>query len=126
MAQPQTTPVERSLKKIALFKDVPPDPLERIPQRCSWRRVEPGDPIVDYLDASEDVFLIAEGAAHVTIYSVAGKEVNFRDLGPGEVFGEYAAIDRSPRSASVETRPGRAGPNERGHGPPPRIMTQFC
>jgi hypothetical protein len=59
------------------------------------------------------------------IYCVAGKEVNFRDLGPGEVFGEYAAIDRSPRSASVETRPGRAGPNERGHGPPPGITMQF-
>jgi len=101
MAQPQTTPVERSLKKIALFKDVPADTLERVQRLCSWRRFEPGDPIIDYLDASDDVFFIAEGAAHVTLYSVDGKVVSFRDLGPGAVFGEYAAIDSSPRSASV-------------------------
>jgi CRP-like cAMP-binding protein len=53
----------------------------------------------------------------VTLYSVAGKEVSFRDLGPGEVFGEYAAIDHSPRSASVVALTGRAGPNERGPRP---------
>src|SRR5262249_23580290 len=40
----------------------------------------------------------------VTIYSLAGKVVSFRELGPGEVFGEYPAIDRGPRSASVEAR----------------------
>jgi CRP-like cAMP-binding protein len=40
----------------------------------------------------------------VTIYSLAGKVVSFRDLGSGEVFGEYPAIDRGPRSASVEAR----------------------
>ena len=33
---------------------------------------------------------------------MAGKAVSFRELGPGEVFGEYPAIDRGPRSASVE------------------------
>ena len=28
----------------------------------------------------------------------------FRDLGPGDMFGEYAAIDGKPRSATVEAR----------------------
>ena len=36
---------------------------------------------------------------------MAGKAVSFRNLGPGEVFGEYPAIDRGPRSASVEAHP---------------------
>src|SRR5690606_30299797 len=44
------------------------------------------------------------GEARVTIYSLAGKLVSFRELEPGEVFGEYPAIDRGPRSASVEAR----------------------
>jgi CRP-like cAMP-binding protein len=30
--------------------------------------------------------------------------VSFREVGPGEVFGEYPAIDRGPRLASVEAR----------------------
>jgi CRP/FNR family transcriptional regulator, cyclic AMP receptor protein len=50
------------------------------------------------------VFFIASGNVRVTIYSVAGKAVSFNDLGLGEVFGEYPAIDRGPRSASVEAR----------------------
>lgn len=61
-----------------------------------------GELIVDYLDQSDEVFFIISGEVQVTIYSVAGKAVSFRDLGPGEVFGEYPAIDRGPRSASVE------------------------
>jgi CRP/FNR family cyclic AMP-dependent transcriptional regulator len=58
-----------------------------------------GESFVDYLDASDDVFFIALGNVRVTIYSVAGKAVSFNDLGLGEVFGEYPAIDRGPRSA---------------------------
>ena len=47
---------------------------------------------------------MSSGEVRVTIYSLAGKAVSFRELGPGEVFGEYPAIDRGPRSASVEAR----------------------
>jgi CRP-like cAMP-binding protein len=44
------------------------------------------------------------GDVRVTIYSTAGKAVSFRDLGSGEIFGEFPAIDGGPRSASVEAR----------------------
>jgi CRP/FNR family transcriptional regulator, cyclic AMP receptor protein len=50
------------------------------------------------------VFFVASGEVCVTIYSVSGKAVSFRNLGPGDIFGEYAAIDGKPRSASVEAR----------------------
>jgi len=50
------------------------------------------------------VFFIANGEVRVTIYSVSGKAVSFCDLGTGEVFGEYAAIDGQSRSASVQAR----------------------
>lgn len=55
-------------------------------------------------EASNTMFFIISGEVRVTIYSLAGKVVSFRELGPGEVFGEYPAIDRGPRSASVEAR----------------------
>jgi CRP-like cAMP-binding protein len=50
------------------------------------------------------VFFVIEGEVRVTIFSLSGKVVSFCELGPGEVFGEYAAIDGNPRSASVEAR----------------------
>jgi CRP-like cAMP-binding protein len=56
------------------------------------------------LDTSDEVFFLLTGHARVTIRSVAGKAVSFRELGPSGMFGEYAAIDGRPRSASVEAR----------------------
>lgn len=104
MARSHITQKECSLKGVAIFEGLSPEAMERIQQRCSWRRFEPREPIVDYLDASNDVFFISAGEARVTIYTLAGRAVTFRDLGPGDLFGEYAAVDGGPRSASVEAR----------------------
>ncbi len=104
MAQSNATQDRYSLEGIAIFAGLEPAALEKIQRGCSWRRYQPGELIVDYLDASDDVFFITGGEARVTIYSRAGKVVSFGELGPGEVFGEYAAIDQCPRSASVEAR----------------------
>jgi CRP/FNR family cyclic AMP-dependent transcriptional regulator len=93
-----------TLADISIFAGLPTDRLGTVHRRCSWRRYNAGEPIVDYLDASDDVFFIASGEAIVTTYSVAGKAISFRSLGAGDIFGEYAAIDGQPRSASVEAR----------------------
>ena len=106
MAQPQTKQQRHSLKGIAIFAGLSADAVEQIEQRCTWRRYAPGEPIVDYLGGSDDVFFIASGSVRVTIYSLAGKAVSFSDMGPGEVFGEYPALDSGPRSASVEAHTG--------------------
>jgi len=104
MARSNVEEPQNRLERFAIFAGLPQEALERIRRRCRWRRYEPGEPIVDYLDASDDVFFVTVGEARVTIYSLAGKAVSFRDLGPGDVFGEYPAIDGGPRSASVEAR----------------------
>jgi CRP-like cAMP-binding protein len=93
---------ERSLERVAIFANLAADARKRIEQLCAWRLYKPGESIIDYLDASDDVFFIIEGQARVTIYSVAGKAVSFRELGPGDVLGEYPAIAGGERSASVE------------------------
>jgi CRP/FNR family transcriptional regulator, cyclic AMP receptor protein len=104
MTRSQIAEPHYTLAGIAIFSGLPPDALGAVHRRCSWRRYEPGEPIVDYLDASDDVFFLTSGEVHVTIYSLAGKAVSFRNLKAGDIFGEYAAIDGDPRSASVEAR----------------------
>jgi CRP/FNR family transcriptional regulator, cyclic AMP receptor protein len=104
MARSHVTQPHYSLAGVAIFARLPREALDRIERRCAWRRYERGTPIVDYLDASDDVFFIVFGEVKVTIYSRAGKAVSFSIMGPGEVFGEYPAIDQGPRSASVEAR----------------------
>lgn len=106
MPRPQAAPVAQSLDGIAIFKGLPPVALARLQSRCSWRRYESGEPIVDYLDTSDDVFFMVVGEARASIYSLQGKVVTFCDLLPGDMFGEYAAVDGAPRSASIEARTG--------------------
>jgi CRP/FNR family transcriptional regulator, cyclic AMP receptor protein len=48
-----------------------------------------------------DVFLVIEGMLQVSLMSARGRELTFRDIGPGALFGEMAAIEAQPRSATV-------------------------
>ena len=72
MTRSQETQASLSLERVTVFTGLPSDALVRIQKRCRWRRYESGEPIVDYLDASDDVFFIASGEARVSIYSLAG------------------------------------------------------
>ena len=71
--------------------------------RCTWTLYEAKQQIVGHLDTSRQVFFLVGGKARAIIYSVAGKQVTFRDIEAGGMFGEIAAIDGKPRSASVES-----------------------
>jgi CRP/FNR family transcriptional regulator, cyclic AMP receptor protein len=101
---PRTGHSSQYLDAIAVFRGLPADTLAKIRNRCVWRRYEPGESIIEYSDSSNDVYFITAGEARVGIHSVDGKIVTFCDLGPGEMFGEIAAIDGGPRSTSIEAR----------------------
>jgi CRP/FNR family cyclic AMP-dependent transcriptional regulator len=100
----RTAQSKYTLESIALFRGVPFATLEKIKQRCSCRRYVSRETIIDHLGESDDVCFLLSGDARVTIRSVEGKAVSFRELSRGATFGEYAAIDGRPRSASVEAR----------------------
>ncbi len=96
MAQP-----EESLSGIDFFKDLPPDQLAALVKGCQWRRYAANQEIVGHQDDTNDVYFIVSGAVRVTVFSLTGKEVSFRDMRAGQSFGELAAIDGKPRSANV-------------------------
>jgi len=93
---------EAALKRMAILATLPDDAITRVAQRCNWRDYDAGEQIVGHEDASTDVLFLAAGKVRVIIYSAAGKAVVFVDLAPETMFGEIAAIDRRPRSATVE------------------------
>lgn len=92
---------QAGLTVIKVLADLPAEVLERLGQRCRWRRYGAGQQILGHLEGSHDVYFIVEGTVRATAFSLAGKEVQYRDIGSGEVFGEYSAIDDQPRSADV-------------------------
>ena len=52
-------------------------------------------------DPSRDVYFVLEGAVRAAAFTLNGREVSFNVIGPGDCFGEIAAIDGGIRSSSV-------------------------
>jgi CRP/FNR family transcriptional regulator, cyclic AMP receptor protein len=90
-----------TLRHFALFEGLTNADLRALEQHCRFGRYTRDTTIVDYQDTKTDVYFILHGQVRVTIFSKAGREVAFRDLETGELFGELAAIDGKPRAANV-------------------------
>ncbi len=90
-----------SLKHMAVLQDLSEIELPRLAKDCRWRRFQREAEILSAEAGSTDVHFIATGRVRVTFYSPGGREVAFRELGPGASFGELSAIDGETRSASV-------------------------
>ena len=85
------------------------DDRAALAERWVVRRYKRKEMIIAHEEASRDVFFVLEGRALATVYSEGGRAVAYRDMGPGQIFGEFAAIDGQARSA---TRDGD-GPDDR-------------
>jgi CRP-like cAMP-binding protein len=107
--------IEEALTAFKVFRALPPDAIETLSKRCQWHHYGSHQLIVAQDDETKDVFFIVRGRVRVTVYAASGKEVSFRDLGAGQMFGELSAIDGQPRSATVialqETVMARMPPN---------------
>ncbi len=84
------------LKSIDLFSAVPPDALAEVASILEEIEVEPGEEILHEGDTGTAMYIIVDGRVRVR---AKGRDI--AELGPSEVFGELAALDPEPRSASV-------------------------
>ncbi|MCB1519318.1 MAG: Crp/Fnr family transcriptional regulator [Hyphomicrobiaceae bacterium] len=90
------------MAEIPLFAGVDPLVVGEIANLFSVRDYAAGSEIVRHLEDDTDVYFVLAGRVKVRIYSCQGRIVAFRQIECGEIFGEYAALDGTPRSASVE------------------------
>jgi CRP/FNR family transcriptional regulator, cyclic AMP receptor protein len=89
------------LRQVALFSSLPDEKLSALACRSRTQRYRERQEILSVDDNSTDVFFILSGRIEVRSYSENGREFIFSTISAGEVFGEFAAIDGRPRSASV-------------------------
>jgi len=91
------------LTGIDLIAALPPDRQDELVRLCQWRRYEKDEQIIDRasISKSRDVMFIASGAVRVVVYSLMGRDLTLDDRRAGTYFGELAAIDGQPRSASA-------------------------
>ncbi|MBD0272353.1 MAG: Crp/Fnr family transcriptional regulator [Acetobacteraceae bacterium] len=97
----QAERLDGGLARLAFLRDADPAALAAAAPAARWLAVGPGELVLDFGDTTDDVFFVAEGAVRVVVRTPLGQEVILGDLGPGDVFGEMAAIDGAPRSANV-------------------------
>jgi CRP-like cAMP-binding protein len=91
------------LTTIDLIAVLPPARQEELVRLCQWRRYDKDEQIIDRasVSANRDVMFIASGAVRVVVYSLMGRDLTLDDRRAGTYFGELAAIDGQPRSASA-------------------------
>lgn len=98
---PKVQPSSLGLRSIELLDGLAPDKLEELARLCAWRNYDAGKRIISRNAADRDVYLLVSGRVRITTYSQGGRQVTFRDIAAGEMFGEVAALDDKPRSADV-------------------------
>lgn len=64
-------------------------------------RFERGRVVIGEGDEGRDLFLVLSGAVRAASFGESGREVAFSEIGPGDCFGEIAALDGGRRSSSV-------------------------
>jgi CRP-like cAMP-binding protein len=89
------------LRVISLFEDLPNAELARVEALCSIRSFTRHEEIYGERETTTDIFFILAGAVRVNSFTEAGREVIFSDVPAGGIFGEFSAIDRLPRSATI-------------------------
>jgi len=94
-------PSSLGLRAIELLDGLAPEKLDALARQCVWRNYEAGRRIISRNAADRDVYLLVSGRVRITTYSQGGRQVTFRDIAAGDVFGEVAALDERPRSADV-------------------------
>jgi CRP/FNR family transcriptional regulator, cyclic AMP receptor protein len=98
---PRADKAEDGLARLPFLQGADPGALSAAAPLALWLNVAPGALVLDFGDTTNDVFFVAEGSVRVLVRTPLGQEVILGDLGPGDVFGEMAAIDGAPRSANV-------------------------
>ena len=90
-----------TLKAISFFSELSEEALGGALKDCRWETHNPGDRIIERGQEDKDVYFLLDGNAHVLNFSPSGKVVSYSVMESGSFFGELAAIDDLPRSATV-------------------------
>ena len=81
--------------------EFPRELAERLWASAMLINAKAGRTLVSHGTTSTSVYVVLKGRLQVMLFSMGGREIILRDLSEGEMFGELAAIDGQPRSASI-------------------------
>jgi CRP/FNR family transcriptional regulator, cyclic AMP receptor protein len=93
--------LRETLARFALFRSLGEEEVVKLDRLCLWRRYAARSEILAQDEPGTDVYFVLGGAVRVSIPSLRRTDVILSDINAGEFFGELAAIDGRPRSATI-------------------------
>lgn len=95
--------IDKLIRATPFFTGLPEAIVERATVHIVSRTHPPNQVILLENDWGSSVYFVLDGWVKIRTYNLDGKEVTLNILGPGELFGEMAALDEVPRSTDVIT-----------------------
>ena len=92
-----------SLATLEAFHSLPETARDAIAGLLHGRQYESKKTIIRAQDRDQSVYFVLSGAVRITYHAGRGRQVSFRDLHAGEMFGELSALDGGLRSVEVTT-----------------------
>lgn len=92
--------LETALRQVPLFSQLPPAALDSLANSIGRRQIAAGATLFHQGEPGLECFVILSGTLEVITF-VNGDELRLDIYKPGEIIGEMALLDRSPRSATV-------------------------
>ena len=84
--------------RVQIFSGLDPDEMGRVAGHARSLRKARGEFIYMPGDRADFVYILRQGRVKLSVLSESGKEIAIDIIQPGEIFGEFALVDESPRS----------------------------
>ncbi len=89
------------LGSISIFQGLEPADLDLLAGITRTVSLAPGELLFHKGDPGKELYGVMQGRVKVAGMREDGEEIPFGEMEPGEVFGEIALLDESPRSATI-------------------------
>jgi CRP/FNR family transcriptional regulator len=97
-APPATVESPRCQSRVQIFSNLSPEERNCIAGHARSLRKARGEFIYMPGDSADFVYILRQGRVKLSVLSESGKEIAIDIIQPGEIFGEFALVDESPRS----------------------------
>src|ERR1044072_3484874 len=84
--------------RVQIFSGLDPEEMSRIAAHARSLRKARGEFIYMPAERADYVYILRQGRVKLSVLSESGKEIAIDIIQPGEIFGEFALVDESPRS----------------------------
>jgi len=92
------------LRNVSLFADLSNAELEPLAERLVTRRFRAGEQILTQGSPGNSLYIVKSGLVAIIVTNTDGSIHTVAEMGPGQVFGEFALLDGLPRSAGAVAR----------------------